>query len=36
MYEPLLRAGATVEIDSRRPLAEVVDELESIAGQTAT
>jgi dephospho-CoA kinase len=30
-YEPLLRAGATVEIDSRRPLDEVVDELESIA-----
>jgi thymidylate kinase len=33
-YEPLLRAGATVEIDTRRPLAEVVDELESIARQT--
>jgi dephospho-CoA kinase len=30
-YEPLLRAGATVEIDTRRPLHEVVDELESIA-----
>ena len=35
-YEPLLRAGATVEIDTRRPLAEVVDELESIACQTGT
>ena len=35
-YEPLLRAGATVEIDTRRPLAEVVDELESIARQTGT
>ena len=33
-YEPLLRAGATAEIDTRRPLAEVVDELESIARQT--
>lgn len=32
-FEPLLRAGATVEIDIRRPLAEVVDELESIAGR---
>jgi dephospho-CoA kinase len=32
-YEPLLRAGATVEIDTRRPLDEVVDELESIAAQ---
>jgi dephospho-CoA kinase len=31
MYEPLLRAGATVELDARRPLADVVDELESIA-----
>ena len=30
-YEPMLRAGATVEIDTRRPLEEVVDELESIA-----
>jgi dephospho-CoA kinase len=36
MFEPLLRAGATVEIDTRRPLADVVDELESIATQTAT
>ncbi len=35
-YEPLLRAGATAEIDTRRPLAEVVDELESIARQTET
>jgi shikimate kinase len=30
--EPLLRAGATVEIDTRAPLDEVVDELERIAG----
>jgi dephospho-CoA kinase len=30
--EPLLRAGATVEIDTRAPLAEVVDALERIAG----
>jgi broad-specificity NMP kinase len=29
--EPLLRAGATAEIDTRAPLAEVVDGLESIA-----
>lgn len=29
--EPLLRAGATSEIDTRRPLDEVVDELELIA-----
>jgi dephospho-CoA kinase len=29
--EPLLRAGATVEIDTRRPLEDVVDDLESIA-----
>lgn len=29
--EPLLRAGATEEIDTRAPLAEVVDRLESIA-----
>ena len=28
--EPLLRAGATVEIDTRRPLREVVEELEAI------
>jgi dephospho-CoA kinase len=31
-FEPLLRAGATVEIDTRRPLEDVVEELESIAG----
>jgi adenylate kinase family enzyme len=30
--EPLLRAGATAEIDTRKPLDEVVDELELIAG----
>ena len=30
-YEPLLRPGATVEIDTRRPLADVVDELEAVA-----
>jgi dephospho-CoA kinase len=29
--EPLLRAGATVEIDTRKPMGEVVDLLESIA-----
>ena len=29
--EPLLRVGATAEIDTRRPLDEVADELESIA-----
>ena len=29
--EPLLRAGATAEIDTRAPLDEVVDRLESIA-----
>ena len=29
--EPLLRAGATAEIDTRQPLYEVVDALESIA-----
>ena len=32
-YEPLLRAGATVEIDARRPLDEVVDELDLIASR---
>ena len=32
--EPLLRAGATAEIDTRAPLDEVVDALESI-GDTA-
>jgi dephospho-CoA kinase len=31
--EPLLRAGATVEIDTRAPLEEVVDALERIAGE---
>jgi dephospho-CoA kinase len=31
--EPLLRAGATAEIDTRAPLAEVVDALERIAGK---
>ena len=30
--EPLLRAGATAEIDTRRPVYEVADLLESIAG----
>ena len=30
VVEPLLRAGATVELDTRRPLADVVAELESI------
>jgi broad-specificity NMP kinase len=29
--EPLLRAGATAEIDTRAPLTEVVDALESVA-----
>ena len=29
--EPLLRAGASAEIDARAPLNEVVDALESIA-----
>lgn len=29
--EPLLRAGATVEIDTRAPLSEVADELERVA-----
>ena len=32
-FEPLLRAGATAEIDTRAPLTEVVDELERIAGE---
>jgi dephospho-CoA kinase len=32
--EPLLRQGATTEIDTRRPLAEVADELERLAGIT--
>lgn len=34
MFEPLLRAGATTEIDTRAPLDEVVDTLERIAGIT--
>jgi hypothetical protein len=29
--EPLLRAGATAEIDTRKPLAVVADKLEAIA-----
>jgi adenylate kinase family enzyme len=29
--EPLLRRGATAELDTRRPVAEVADELEAIA-----
>jgi dephospho-CoA kinase len=33
VVEPLLRAGATDEIDTRRPLAEVADELERIAAR---
>ncbi len=31
-FEPLLRAGATMEIDSRAPLGDVADALERIAG----
>jgi broad-specificity NMP kinase len=31
--EPLLRAGATVEVDTQRPLVDVVDELEAIANE---
>ena len=34
--EPLLRATCTHEIDARRPLAEVVSELEAIAAATRT
>jgi dephospho-CoA kinase len=33
-YEPRLRAGVTAEIDTRVPLDEVVDALESIADRT--
>ena len=33
--EPLLREGATAEIDTRAPLDQVVDALEQIAAQTA-
>ena len=32
-FEPLLRAGATTEIDTRKPLVDVVDELEAIAAR---
>jgi len=32
-FEPLLRAGATAEIDTRAPLDEVVNALERIAGE---
>jgi adenylate kinase family enzyme len=34
--EPLLRVGATAEIDTRRSVDEVVDMLESIAGQAVS
>ena len=30
--EPLLRSSATIEIDARRPPAEVVDRLAALAG----
>jgi broad-specificity NMP kinase len=33
--EPLLRAGATAELDTRRPVDEVADEVERIAGVRA-
>lgn len=33
--EPLLRAGATVEIDTRKPLDDVVTELELMANSTS-
>jgi broad-specificity NMP kinase len=33
--EPLLRAGATAEIDTRAPLGDVVDELERVASAAA-
>jgi dephospho-CoA kinase len=33
--EPLLRSSATVEIDTRRPLAEVVNHLAALAGPTS-
>jgi broad-specificity NMP kinase len=32
--EPILRRGATAEIDTRRPIPEVADELERLAGVT--
>ena len=34
IYEPVLRAGATVEIDTRLPLAAVADQLERLAVAT--
>jgi dephospho-CoA kinase len=34
--EPLLRAAATTEVDTRTPLAEVADMLESIAASTSS
>jgi dephospho-CoA kinase len=34
-FEPMLRAGATAEVDTRAPLSEVVDELERIARLSA-
>jgi dephospho-CoA kinase len=34
--EPLLRAGATAEIDTRAPLDEVVDELERVAANAVS
>jgi adenylate kinase family enzyme len=36
VIEPLLRAGATAEIDTRRSVDEVVDMLESIAGNAVS
>ena len=36
VVEPLLRAGATDEIDTRRPLSDVADELERIAAGAST
>jgi hypothetical protein len=36
IVEPLLRAGATAEIDIRAPLGEVVDALERIADTVAS
>ena len=35
-FEPILRAGATNEIDTRVPIAEVADELERLANAAAT
>jgi thymidylate kinase len=34
-YEPLLRSGATAEIDARAPIADVVDALERIGAAVA-